>query len=340
MSYSLLTPARPAVICAVRAPEMCFPGFIPTAMALTTPTLTPMACPVLPPHVLKATVVPQARVLSCCTAPVVAPSPPVAVPVLRAELLPDQDKDSKRVPPKRADLETQVMSDSEPPPLVEELEDVQVVVIAALSVDTDVKPLLEEVSQYFGVEVTRHLAVWNKGLILAEFSRAVLQKERELIRLDGRRVQMSPSMKPRVCQLPPSNALSVRIFFLDPELDYEGTPEQLQCYRKLAEGWTDLLTPLPQSVLQLIEWGGKQACDQMITPRSARRITTHLTPRFRRYYIQLVVRYNSVDTATRVQERIDGLKDEIDGPRVVVRSEYSRQGPVTRSDPAFKPTLP
>eukprot|EP00756_Hemistasia_phaeocysticola_P020678 Hpha_TRINITY_DN15731_c0_g1::TRINITY_DN15731_c0_g1_i1::g.39646::m.39646 len=276
-----------------------------------------------------ATVVPSPVPCSAvpCATPVVQPVilPPLAVAVVvpPEEVVhdhPNVDKSAGLPPGGEPDL----LSDSDPPPLVEDSDDgltTTVVVLAGLPVDTDVKPLLEETSKHFGVAVTRHLAVWNKGVILAEFERPVgFPKQRELV---GKRMQVSPSTKPRVCLLPPSNTLSVRVFFLDPELNYEGTPEQVERYARVTRGWAEVTASLP-NLRPLIEKGGGEVCEQVIAPRQARRVTTHLTARFRRFYVQIVVRYTAMESASSASERIDGWRDSLDGLRVVVRAEYAR----------------
>eukprot|EP00756_Hemistasia_phaeocysticola_P035310 Hpha_TRINITY_DN16574_c0_g9::TRINITY_DN16574_c0_g9_i1::g.136462::m.136462 len=203
--------------------------------------------------------------------------------------------------------------DDDLPPPLQDSEKV-VAVLTGLRIDADLKKLVKKVGDIFGVPIVKQLAVWNKNSLLVEFQESVNIMSHLLVDESG--VFLGSSPIDRLDLAPPSRTLNLRVFIMDPQYDFEGTPAQIAAHKEATKDWKGSKSNDVSEIRRMVEEAGGRACC-VIVPKQPRMISS-LEPQ--RCYTQLLFKYNSIDGATRIMERIDGMQGRINNMRITLRA--------------------
>eukprot|EP00756_Hemistasia_phaeocysticola_P037423 Hpha_TRINITY_DN16695_c7_g2::TRINITY_DN16695_c7_g2_i3::g.182568::m.182568 len=202
-----------------------------------------------------------------------------------------------------------------PPLQTDDAEYARVVVLTGMSIDVDIKKLVEDVEMTFETQVVRWLPVWNKNALLLEFAQQVLVTK--ALTIGGTSVVASTSPK-RSVELPsPSRTVNVRVFLLNPVQDYVGTKEEIAKYKKVRKLWMSSKCKEVQAIRRLVEEVAESPkC--VILPRRSRMVSAQ------RCYTQLLFKYSDTESATRALAQMDGRSGCVSGRRVTVRADFAK----------------
>lgn len=200
-----------------------------------------------------------------------------------------------------------------------------VLLLRGLPVQLNVSDLFERIKTIFGTTVNRFFPFWNKGHALVGLANPVRFSGRKALGLCGVEAEVSP--KPSVNTTPPSSAVNARFFFLNPETDYQGTPEQVEDYKMLSREWIKM-RKVARHGLGLKQYLSVAAAlpdhrwKAMLMPVFPNCFTEQMADADRRMYTQLFYEFASIDDASDVVARCDGLQVTVMGLKAVVRLHH------------------
>eukprot|EP01062_Namystynia_karyoxenos_P021093 TRINITY_DN17998_c2_g1_i1.p1 TRINITY_DN17998_c2_g1~~TRINITY_DN17998_c2_g1_i1.p1 ORF type:complete len:535 (+),score=157.60 TRINITY_DN17998_c2_g1_i1:80-1606(+) len=208
----------------------------------------------------------------------------------------------------------------------------RVIVLKEVPWTASMSQLKADIEEAFPAQVVRMLALWNKGMVLAQLSAPVVMRSRRVP--IGQGVVAEASDKTYVKTAEPSPMLNARFVVLDPARDAGPVPPgegEAAAHEAALRMWPrggrrqDQDAGPSQAVLMRLgaelEALGGEPWQQVAIPLCPMRETEQHLSHCRRLYTQLFFQFRDAKQAARAAERGDGAVFQLAGLRWVLRLE-------------------
>eukprot|EP00756_Hemistasia_phaeocysticola_P005015 Hpha_TRINITY_DN13134_c0_g2::TRINITY_DN13134_c0_g2_i1::g.113803::m.113803 len=207
-------------------------------------------------------------------------------------------------------------------------EDITVVVAVGVAVDANIDALKTVVEQKLRRTVVAQFGLWNRGSVLFEVTPRVSLPYAARLGIDSHGCFLMVSNKGSIEVTPESRSFNLRFFLMEPNQDYNASPEQLDAASKLTEAkWVQRgFSDHSQTVADIVEAAkgiGSMQWESVRHPNTVFNVAELHTAR-RRKYAQVVVACNCVEEARAAAATLEASVVNIGHYRGVFRVSFFR----------------